>query len=382
MSELRIHTKIQHRYQVFDASGQLPFSIVFGLCRRSSADIDPRPLLLDVGGSVLDLPYALTHRLLTLHEQDLTKQWVEVDLSRLNQVVPKEGECLSLSSPVGRTEHWRDAFAIYRSSIDVNGELASILRPGKRYMIKLASEDLRVKRWTYSDQKTFNENDNRPSHDSVEAGKLINSKPSAGHARFTVLKSLSWPPRIEINLHLRPPSPTSSLPSVTTLEISAINTGSSSITMQTRGHQNFLIPWGPFQPEEPLAPDTRLRILHSTPHKPPTSSLQIIACETGEIVRGNNPPSTGPLTDSNANRRPKVEDTLTLKPKESVIRNIDISALVDGLADGEYRIRMRPTGCRWWYKGQEEKAFIPPLMLESQDEIDLSIKDRKVNPKM
>lgn len=380
MSDLRIHTKIQSHYLVFDASGQLPFSIAFGLCRRSPVDTDPRPLLLDIAGSVLDVPYALANGLLTLHEQDSVKQWVEVDLSGLDQVVANEEECLSLSSPVNRTAHWRDAFASHQSYVDVNSQLASVLQPGKKYMIKLANENLHIKRWKYSDQKKFNDNDDKPSHEAEEAAKLINSKPSAGNAKFTVVKNLCWPPRVEIKMRLRPPSPSSSSPSVTALEISATNIGSSSITIQTKGHQKFLIPWGPFRPEDPLAADNRMRILHPVTHKPPKSSLQVIACATGEIVWGNDQRGTGPLTNSHPNRHPKAEDTVTLKPAEPVIRKIDIGTLVDGLADGQYRIRMQPRGCRWWY--EEKEAYTPPLMLESQDEVDFSIKDGKVNQKV
>ena len=382
MRELRIHTKIQSHYRVFDASGRLPFNVVFGLCRRSSADIDPRPSLLDVGGSVLDVPYALTHGLLTLQEQDPAKQWVEVDLSGLNQVVAKEGHFLSLSSPVGRTEHWRDAFTIYCSSVDSYSDFVSILQSKKKYRIKLLSEDLHVKRWTYSDQKKFNDKDDISRYDSEKTGRLINSKSSAGNAQFTFLNRLCWPPRIEMKMRLCPFPPSSSPPSVTALEILAINTGASSVTIQTKGHQNFLIPWGPFQPEDPLDPDNRMRILHPMPHRPPTTSLQIIACETGEVVRGNAQRRICLLADSHAFQHPKAEDTLTLKPGDPVIRNVDISALLNGLADGHYQIRMHPTGCWWCYKGEKKTALIPPLMLESQDEVELSIQDGKVNQKV
>jgi len=318
MNDLRIHTQIHSRYQVLDASGQLPFSIVFGLCRRSPADTDPRSLLLEIAGSVLDVPYALAHGLLTLYQQDPedpedTKQWVEVDLSRLSKVAANEAECLALPSPVNRTEHWRDAFTVYQCHVDVNGELASILEPGKKYIIRLASEDLGVKRWAYSDRKQFINNDGKPSHDS-EAVKLVNSKPTAGNATFTVVKSLSWPPRMETRMRLCASSPSSDstlantkFSSSTALEVSVINTGSDSVTVQTRGHQRFLIPWGPFQPK-PDADDHRMRIIHATPHKPPTSSLQVVNSATGEVVRGNERRGTGPLTDSNADQRPKVDD--------------------------------------------------------------------------
>lgn len=399
MNEMRILSQIHSRYQVFDASGQLPFSIVFGLCRRSPADTDPRPLLLEIAGSVLDVPHALAHGLLTLNEQDPedTKRWVEIDLSPLNKVAAKEAEPLSLPSPVNRTKYWRDAITVYQCYVDVNGELASILEPGKKYIIRLASEDLGVKRWAYSDQKQFVDNDGKSSNDS-EAVKLVNSKPTAGNATFTVVKSLSWPPRMEIRMRLCASSSSSDsalsyakLSSSAALEVSVINTGSDSVTVQTRGHQRYLIPWGPSQPE-PDADDDRMRVIDATPHKPPTSSLQVVDSTTGEVVRGNEQRGTGPLTDSNADRRPKAEDVVTLKPGAPFIRKIDIGALVDGLVDGQYKIRMQSRGCRWWH-GEFEKEegedgrvqahlcgiVISPLMLKSQDEVELRIRDGKVD---
>jgi len=402
MEDLPIHTQIHNRYQVFDASGQLPFSIVFGLCRRSLADTDPQPLLLEIAGSVLDVPYALAHGLLTLHGQDLedAEQWVEVDISRLNTAAVKEAECLSLPSPVNRTEHWRDAFTIYQCHVDFNGELASILQPGKKYILRLASEDLGVKRWAYSDLKRFVDNDGKPSLD-CEAVKLVNSKPTAGNATFKVVKSLSWPPGMETRMRLCASSPSSDsapanakLSSSTTLEVSVINTGSESVTVQTRGHQRFLKPWGPFQPE-PDADDDRMRIINATPHGPPTSSLQIVDSATGQVVRGHEQRGTCRLTVSNAGRRPKVEDVVTLKPETLVVRNLDIGALVNGLVDGQYKIRMQSKGCRWWHRevGKEEgdngrvprhlgESIRPPLMLESQDEVKLRIRGGQVDESM
>ncbi|KAL8856961.1 MAG: hypothetical protein Q9178_006456 [Gyalolechia marmorata] len=355
MNELRIHTQIHSRYQVFDASGQLPFSLVFGLCRRSPDDTDPRPLSLEIAGSILDIPHALKYGLLTLHQQDSedAKQWIEVDLSQLNRVAAKGTECLSLPSPVNRTEHWRDAFTVYQCPIDVNGELASILEPGKRYSIRLASEDLGVKRWAYSDREKFVDDDTKPSHDS-EAVKLVNSKATAGNATFEVEKSLPCPPKLETRMRLSACSQTSDsapanakLSGSNDLEVSVVNNSSDSITIQTRGHQRFLIPWGPYQPE-PEAVDDRMRIIHETPHKPPTSSLQVVDSATREVVRGNKQRGTGPLTDSNADRGPKVEDVVTLKPGVPAVRKIDIGTLVHGLVDGQYKIRMQSRGCRWW----------------------------------
>ena len=392
MNELRIHTHIHSRYRVFDASAQLPFSIVFGLCRRSPADTDPRPLLLEIAGSVLDVPYALAYGLLTLHEQDPqdAKQWVEVDPSRLNKVAAKEAECLSLPSPVNRTEHWRDAFTVYQCHLDVDGALASILEPGKRYIIRLASGDLGLKRWAYSDRKQFVDNDGKPSHGS-EAVKLVNSKSTAGKASFKVVKNLPCPPRMETRMRLCASSTSSdsalanaqASSSTATLEVSVINTSSDSVTVQTRGRQRFLLPWGPFQPE-PDADDDRIRIIDATPHKPSTSSLQVVDPATGEVVRGNERRGTCSLTDSNADLRPKAADVMTLKPGVPVIRKVDIGALMDGLVDGQYKIRMQSKGCRWWHGeiGKEvgEDGKVPahlcqfttsPLMLESLDEVEI-----------
>ncbi|KAI9663190.1 MAG: hypothetical protein M1821_008238 [Bathelium mastoideum] len=373
--------------------------MVFGLCRRSPTDTDPRPLLLKIAGSVLDVPYALAHGLLTLHKQNPedTKQWVEVDLSRLNQVAANETGCLSLPSPVNRTEHWRDAFMVYQCHFDVDGVLASILELGKKYIIRLASKDLGVKQWAYGDRMQLVNNTSEPSHAS-EAVRLVNSKPTAGNATFTVVKSLSWPPRIEVRMRLRASSPSSNSAlanakpsSNTVLVVTVTNNGSDSVAVQTRGHQHFLIPWGPFQPE-PDVDDDRIKIIDATPHKPPTSSLQVVNSATGEVVQRNKQRGAGPLTDANADRRPKAEHVVTLKPGVPLIREIDIGALVDELEDGQYKIRIQSRGCRWWQgevrKEESEEGRVPahlcrginpPLMLESQDEVEMCITDGKVD---
>ncbi len=81
-----------------------------------------------------------------------------------------------------------------------------------------------------------------------------------------------------------------------------------------------------------------------------------------------------------------------LKPGVPVVRRLDIRALMDGLRDGQYKIRMQGKGCRWWLGEipKEEcedgrlpaqickKPIAPPLMLESQDEVELRVRDGKV----
>lgn len=183
--------------------------------------------------------------MLTLYQQDPKdpKRWIEVDLGRLNKIAAKEAEFLSLPSPINRTEHWRAAFNLHQSHIDPNGELASILEPGKTYLLRLVSGDLSVKRWAYSDRKQFVEDDGRLRYDS-EAVRLVDSKPTACNARFTVVKSLPQPPRMEMKMRLcasyafSDPAFTK-VGSSTAMEVSIIITGSNCVTVQTRGAQRF-----------------------------------------------------------------------------------------------------------------------------------------------
>ena len=400
MDDLRIHIQMHSRYQVFDSSGQLPFSIVFGLCRRSPADTDPRSLFLKIAGSALDVPYALAHGLLAIYERAPKDAEVpaEVDLDQLSRVATEGADFLSLPSPVNRTENWRDALTVYQYHIKANSELASILKPGKEYSITLASEDLCVKNWAYGDQKQFVDNDAKSSHD-FKAARLISNKRRSGSAIFTVVERLSWPPRVETRMRLCTsyPSSNSALPGAkqsrdTALEVSVINTGPEPVTVQTRGHQRILIPWGPFQPE-PDAENDRLRIIDAAPHKPPTSSLQVVHSATGQLVERNKQRVFCTLSSyRDVDLRPEARHLVVLKPGIPIIRNIDIGMLVNRLEDGLYKIRMRPRGCRWWL-GEVEKeqdgsgrlpsnlweSFLPPLILESRDEVELRIKNGKVD---
>ena len=253
-------------------------------------------------------------------------------------------------------------------------------------------------RWAYSDRERLVDNvDGTQSHDPEAVKKLVSSKPTAGNATFKVMKDLFWPPRIETRMCLcassssSPPSDTAlaNVSSTTTLlEVSVINTGPDSVSVQTRGHQRILIPWGLFHPE-PNANDDRIRIIDTKPLKPPTSSLEVInSATTMEVLRGNQRRGTRMLT----NRQPRLEHVITLKPGALFVRKIDIGELVGRLRDGQYQIRMQSRGCRWWAgevgKAKDEERRVPthlcetidnpPLMLESLDEVELRIRDGKV----
>ena len=85
MGDVKVHIIINSKYRVFDRSGSLPFSIVFGLCRRSRDDADPRPLVMRVANSILDVPYALSCGLLKFYTSDAeTRREIEVAIEMLS----------------------------------------------------------------------------------------------------------------------------------------------------------------------------------------------------------------------------------------------------------------------------------------------------------
>ena len=81
-----------------------------------------------------------------------------------------------------------------------------------------------------------------------------------------------------------------------------------------------------------------------------------------------------------------------MKPETPVVNVVDISSKIKGLEDGRYKIRMHPKGCRWWRdvlrneEGEGEKvpvrlwkSWTVPIMLDSEDELEITIKDGKVD---
>jgi hypothetical protein len=281
--------------------------------------------------------------------------------------------------------------------VDIRGPLASVLKPEKTYRIRLASKDLGVKKWEYEDQNPVADT-KEDSNDDSEMAKLVSTRSSGiGNATFRVVNSLSWPPKVETKMRLCRSSLPSSGASIVTnlasthLEVSVVNTGFETITVQTRGHQNFIVPWGPFQPE-PNALDDRPRIIDTSPDQAPISSLQIIKAVTKEVVRDSKQLGVCSLRNSKADTRPKMEGLITLTPGIPVIRVVDIGGKLKRLEDGQYMIRMHPIGCRWW-RGEIEreegedgklparlhKGLFVPLMLESEDEVEVRVKDEKVD---
>ncbi|KAL8865228.1 MAG: hypothetical protein Q9174_007001 [Haloplaca sp. 1 TL-2023] len=400
MEKMKISVFIQKRYQVFDSSGRLPFSIVFGLCRRSSTDTDPRPLVLETAGSVFDVPYALAHGLLTLHIEtpESANRWTKVNTSGLVIGETRTTDYITLPSPVDRSKLWRDALTAYLCPLDFADGLAAVLEVGTIYRINLASEDLGVKRWVYGEEHHVKDSAEASSHEQ-SGTTLIKSNKAGGNATFKVVQDLPWPPIMKIGLrtYVSSPTPDDNPGSPTAngrqlMEVSIVNQGFEPITVQISGQQGFLLPWGPLQPEEDI--DTkRTRIIDPALQGPPIASLRVIDTVTRQLVRGDEKiPFSCTLTKPGAVFRPKVEDLITLRPGEPHLKQFDIETVMKGLADGQYRIRLQPRGCSWWAAkietligedGRMSKQFCgrlkPPLMIESQDELEVRLENGRID---
>ncbi|THX32312.1 hypothetical protein D6D12_02278 [Aureobasidium pullulans] len=387
MDALMIHTLIQSRYSIFDACGELPFSIIFGLCRNSTDDIDPRALVVDISGSALDVPYALANELLKSHGINTLRS----DKQRLKDAnistSPSGTRFVTLPSPMGRTKHYKECFTIFEYRIDVDSELASLLQPGKKYSIKLASRDLGIKWWTYVDEPQLPLSEEQISQSS-EPAKLLNSKPSAGHAAFTVVDSLPWPPEVTTRMCIIPATETTA----ELLEISMTNAGPLPLSIQVQGRQRFLEPQGLFGRESPPRTPSHRPLETETPVL--YFGFLVTNTATDEIVLGDGKRRTGciGLTSGKVDPRPRMQDLITLEPVQPLVRHVDLGGIVVGLKDGTYRIELREKAM-WWCEGRKEdicdeedgrvkkelfRKDIPPVVLRSEDTFELRVVDEEM----
>lgn len=233
-----------------------------------------------------------------------------------------------------------------------------------------------MKWWAYT-----NSNDLGDSNTLLtETPPIISSKPTAGKAVFKVIKSLPWPPKLEISL---------SLSESRLLQVSVTNTDSEPLSVQSRDTQRFITPWGPLQPEETSINARGPRIIDPESGK---GNWEVRKSSTGEVVKGFKKRSTGciGLTSGNVNTRPMIDNVLVLEPGVALVREIVIGTLVEGLDDGQYSMRLEPRDCRWWHGRVNEKdaedgrvparlggTTIPPLILESQGRVEVHVKNGK-----
>lgn len=402
LEPLRVQTRLQSRYMVFDASGRLPFDIVFGLRRRS--DTDARDISFQTTHSFLDVPYALANCLLSLRElrvsSEGSKERIEVDLSCLREAIAHDEPALqyiNLPSKSNRTElRGQMGVTEYRYRVDPGSTLASLFECGKKYSIGLASRNLGVHRLIggdYVPSSTTNPPPTSTAEGTIEYCNLV-SNPHSGSAVFTVLESLIWPPTVETRTRLRSPqrngTPSGDDPSQHVLQVTVTNTGSDIISVQTRGQQRFLSPWGPFQPEsdDGLNAGSIPCILDPSST---TANLQVVDVATGSVVRDVMKPGVCGLTSGRPDPRPDVDQLVVLRPDIAISREIQLGKLVRGLVDGRYLIRQTPKGC-WWHFGDvksesdhDGKASMrctiakqTPVVLQSDDEVVFDLIDGRI----
>ena len=398
---LRVQTRLQSRYKVFDASGRLPFDIVFGLRRRS--DSDPRDVSFQTTNSFLDVPYALANGTLSLHELRTsttgTKERIEVDLSRLREAITdNEHEStiryIILPSKSNRTES-RGQMGVteYRYRVNPGSPLASLFESGKKYSITLANRNLGNRRWVGSDHLSLSGALVSTAERRTEYQNLV-SNPHSGFAVFTVVERLVWPPAVETRMHLLRPQKKETSNSDdqdrTLLQVTVTNTGSEDISVQTRGQQRFLIPWGPFQPESDDGLNAGRRPCILDPSSA-TANLQLIDVTTGSVVRHPPRPGVCGLTSGRPDLRPMVDQLVVLRPGVAVAREIRLDQWVRRLDNGRYIIRLVPKGC-WWHfgdikgdpdhDGEVSKRCVianqTPVVLESTDEAEFELCDGRI----
>lgn len=379
MADSQIHIAINSRYRVFDRSGKLPFSIVLGLSRRSSKDTNPLPLVVNTRETILDIPYALSSNLLSLRVQkEDSKLDVEVDVSQLKSLSNEEKSSVTLPSPVGHSLASKNPLVIHEYHLDPESELASLLEAGKKYRIRVKHHrDFGGDGHRYvDDANPDNEQSNRKKGPSLVIGRI------EGSAIFTVLPSLPWPPKIRTTMRRYPSDEDAG---VTQLEITVLNTDTRSATVQTRGRQNILLPWGPVYEEDEWSNCPRII---DAQRPSPSRTIQIINMNDNSIIRKPAPPGgfqQGPIGD----RRPKLGTLVTMRPGEPLVRRVDVSDLLSDLADGAYGLRMEPRGM-WWCEGDWNgfsvhdnervpqnifQTMIPPLVLECRDTVEVHIKN-------
>jgi hypothetical protein len=384
---------------VFDVSGRLPFDIVFGLRRRS--DSVHRDISFQTTNSLLDVPYALANGILSLHElrasATSSKERVEVDLSGFREAttdnepalkyitLPSKSNTTEIRGQMGVTE--------YRYRVKPGTPLASLFESGKKYSIGLANRNLGNHRWVGSDHMPVPSTPISTAERNIEHCNLV-SNPHSGSAVFTVVESLIWPPTVETRMRLVSPQICEDISNDQIdrplLQVTVTNTGSDIISIQTRGQQRFLGPWGPFQPESDDGLNAGRRPCILGPSST-NANLQVLDVATGSIVRDSMKSGVCELTSGRPDPRPKVDQLLVLRPGIVASRDIQLDKWVRGLDNGRYLIRLMPKGC-WWHFGDvtiepnlDGKVSKPcivarqtPIVLESDDEVEFEMVDGRI----
>ncbi|KAI0132909.1 hypothetical protein BJ170DRAFT_615723 [Xylariales sp. AK1849] len=374
--EVSLRVTIKTEYQAFDLSGQLPFNIIFGISYRVKPGSNARPILLNTAASAFDVPYALANGFLSLFEGKMDK----VDLSGFDAPAA-ESKFLAVQPMVNARA--LDVSVVYKVQIGPGSALAKFLHTDRKYHMRIANpNDFGVKWWAYGQADELLR-DGKPVAQS-EPARLVGRK-GTGKAPFRVVDSLSWPPPFAIRMRLRPRQHDNDSVSCI-LELSITNRGADTITVQSSGHQRFLVRWGPYQPE-PV--DRRTRIT-STIEDGGKQCLVITNAETGEDMYRYRPPICV-LTVSGVDIRPKRRDLTVFEPGKEFKKEIDLSDKLTKLPDGLYKVELDPMHA-WWCSGgmaeiygseapsgeeriskERHESQVPPLRLSCDDIVELNV---------
>jgi hypothetical protein len=293
----------------------------------------------------------------------------EVDLSFFDAEAGPH-QYVALPPPVRRAAHWNEDFEIFLYEIDSKSDLASLLKPNTKYLIRLGNRDLGVQWWSYGEPGELLPGVILSSENVSEATKLVNTKESAGKAAFTTRDLLPSPPDLDIQPRLRPQLPSSTITdedssreAACTLEVSITNTNAEhAVSIQSTGHQYFLIPWGPLQPVWTIDNRERLTSTRSASRSKLAKQNFIIRSrsdDTNSIVHRTTSPVCGCLLNAKTDRRPTRSDFTTLLPGKSLLQTFDLADLLIAnlkLHDGVYAIELEALGA-WWCWGSVDEVF-------------------------
>lgn len=281
-------------------------------------------------------------------------------------------------------------FTTHSYRIDPDGPVGALLRPGKKYSIGLTSPNLGLNLYGYSDW-------NEPEDVNTEPSKLfqkihfVSSKAGSGSTTtFKVVESLTWPPDVKTHMRFVTGGTAPASQSTTSvLEFTFTNISSTPISVQTRGHQNYLKPDDFFSPDPP-SEDCDPRIIDALAS--PWTCLDIEDVQTITIILKDVKRPVCGLYASGSDRRIKLSELITLMPGKPFVRRVDISEKVSTLSNGEYKMWLRPNGV-WWCLGTVEqivdegdarvsrrvyKTTVPPVELNCDEAITFRVMDGRM----
>jgi hypothetical protein len=415
---IRLHLQLARSTSLFDLSGRLPFSIVFGLARDRRHD--PRPdedLVLDTRRSLLDVPWALREGLLDWDVlstdpgggimREVARGLRELDVdggdggdgdgeddgSGEGRGMQRE-RFIVLKSLVGRTENFMQLLTLYEYVVDPAsplGEIFSSGGAGVKFEISLLRPELGIRWYRFGKKGDFIGEDGeflpralRGGGDDDTAGGGLpplshRHGTSVGRCTFQTVACLSWPPNLSTHISVVKGSETS--PS-SYLRISVSHSSSQPLMLQTTGEQRHL----KISSRYGLNGDEQYwsRILHEYSGNSKRALrliIRVLDASTREVVYGGVPGFFCRLRDMRKpfDPRPKKGWMATILPGETLERKVEISEILKDLPDGEFEVHLEPLGM-WWCEGEigtpddEDdgrlpKRFwrenVPPAMLEA-----------------